>query len=66
MFAYCDYISHLTKKALLEHDQEGLIKLVGSIKFDVDAEGRMVSPKKTIEVMDMQGKNYVITVEEVK
>ena len=66
MFAYCDYISHLTKKALLEHDQEELIKLVGSIKFDVDAEGRMVSSKKTIEVTDMQGKNYVITVEEVK
>ena len=66
MFAYCDYISHLTKKALLEHDQESLIKLVGSIKFDVDAEGRMVSSKKTIEVTDMQGKNYVITVEEVK
>jgi len=66
MFAYCDYISHLIKKALLEHDQEGLIKLVGSIKFDVDAEGRMVSSKKTIEVTDMQGKNYVITVEEVK
>jgi len=26
----------------------------------------MVSSKKTIEVTDMQGKNYVITVEEVK
>lgn len=65
MFVYCDYISHLTKKALLDLDQEGLIKMVGPIKFDVDAEGRMVSSKKTLEVTDTTNKKYLVTVEEV-
>jgi YHS domain-containing protein len=39
--------------------------LVDGIKWDLDpVGGYMVSTKKTITVMDMNGKKYLVTVEE--
>ena len=63
--AYCDYIAHLILKALNTRDDEGLLKSVGKINFDVSPEGHYISTKKTIEVTDRNGKTYRVTVEEV-
>ncbi len=64
--AYCDYIAHLIKKHLRDEDNKdkGLLDTVGAIRFDLDAEGAMLSTKKRISVVDFQGKTYTITIEE--
>ena len=64
--AYCDYIAHLIKKHLKDQDlrDKALIDTVGSIRFDLDENGRMLSSKKQISVVDIQGKSYTITIEE--
>lgn len=64
--AYCDYIAHLIKKHLKDQDlrDKALIDTVGSIRFDLDENGRMLSSKKQISVVDIQGKTYTITIEE--
>ena len=64
--AYCDYIAHLIKKHLKDQDlrDKVLIDTVGSIRFDLDQHGRMLSSKKQISVVDIQGKTYTITIEE--
>lgn len=63
--AYCDKIATECRKALLGYDPDGLIGLVGPVKFDLHPEdGYMVSTKKTFEVCDMNGKWYVVTVQE--
>jgi len=64
--AYCDYIAHLIKKHLKDQDlrDKALIDTVGSIRFDLDENGRMLSPKKQISVVDIQGKTYTLTIEE--
>jgi hypothetical protein len=64
--AYCDYIAHLIKKHLKDQDlrDKALIDTVGSIRFDLDQHGRMLSSKKQISVVDIQGKTYTITIEE--
>lgn len=66
MIAYCDYIAHTASKGLIEKDQENLIANVGKMKWDLDpAGGWLVSTKKTVEVIDKNGKQYKITVEEM-
>jgi len=64
--AYCDYISHLIKKHLkdLDRKDKGLVDTVGNIRFDLDKDGAMLSSKKRISVVDIQGKTYTITIEE--
>jgi len=65
-FPICDYISHLIKKNLLDWDRKlnQRIDGVGSIRFDLTEEGVMRSTKKTISVVDINGRSYTITVEE--
>ena len=51
--AYCDKIADTIKKALLAHDEDGIITFSGPIKSDLDPEGGwFVSPKKMITVHD--------------
>ena len=65
MLAYCDKIADTIRKSLLKHDPDGIIGLVDGIKWDLHPEGGyMISTKKTITVMDMNGKKYLVTVEE--
>ena len=67
MLAYCDYIadrisSHLSGDVV---SNNYYIKDVGKINWDLHpTEGYMVSTKKTINVTDMNGKKYKVTVEE--
>ena len=65
MLAYCDKIADTIRKSLLKHDPDGIIGLVDGIKWDLHPQdGYMISTKKTITVMDMNGKKYLVTVEE--
>jgi hypothetical protein len=65
MLAYCDKIADTVRKSLLKYDPDGIICFVEPIKWDLHPEGGyMLSTKKTIEVMDSQGKKYLVTVEE--
>lgn len=63
--AYCDYIAHLIRENLLPNDSEKLIDEVGRIQLDIGENGNFSSTMKTIDVMDMQGKAYRITIQEL-
>lgn len=65
-YPICDYIAHLIQKNLLDCDRKlgHRIDGVGSIRFDLTETGTMRSTKKTISVVDTNGRAYTITVEE--
>ena len=66
MLAYCDKIADVVRKSLLKYDPDGIIGLVGRVQMDLHpTEGWFQSTKKTIEVCDMNGKRYKVTVEEL-
>ena len=66
MLAYCDKIADTIRKSFLQYDPDHIIGLVKGVEWDLHPEGGyMVSTKKTIEVSDMNGKWYKVTVEEV-
>lgn len=45
-------------------EDKGIIELVGKVKMDLDPkEGYMLSTTKTLEVQDVNGRQYKITVE---
>lgn len=62
--AYCDYLAHTIQKNLKKNDIEGLVGSVGKVNFDIKEDGSYRSTKKTIELMDVHGKEYIITIEE--
>lgn len=62
---YCDYIATLIHQTLLNRDTEALIDQVGKIQFDLGPFGEFCSTTKTIDVLDMFGKQYRITVQEL-
>jgi len=66
--AYCDYISNKIQESLREdsYKEQSLIHYVDKINWDLHPEeGYFVSTKKTIEVTDVNGKKYMVTVEEI-
>lgn len=67
--AYCDYIAHtIIRPAMIEDgkDNGGIIREVGHVKMDLEPEeGYMISTAKRVEVVDVNGKMYRITVEEI-
>jgi hypothetical protein len=63
--AYCDYIAHVIKTNLLVNDSEKLLDEVGNIQFDLGIEGEFNSTMKTINVSDIFGKQYRITIQEL-
>lgn len=66
MLAYCDKIGDTIRKALVKSDKDGIIGLVGGMKYDLHPEeGYFLSTKKTIDLTDMNGKAYRVTVEEL-
>ena len=64
--SYCDYLAHLIRMNLVTVDRlnEALVDKVGQVEFDIDANGTFRSTKKTLEVTDVTGRKYTITVEE--
>lgn len=69
MLVYCDYIADRIQKALVvaKNDVFAAVPLldVGRVKFDLDANGSFASTKKTLEVVDGNGRKYLVTVQEV-
>ena len=64
--AYCDKIASVIRKALLKSDPDNIIGLVDRVKMDLHpTEGYFVSTKKTLDVTDMNGKFYRVTIEEL-
>lgn len=63
--AYCDYIANVIQHSLLNRDSEHLLDQVSGIQFDLGPHGEFCSTTKTIDVLDMQGKAYRITVQEL-
>jgi len=65
MLAYCDYIAHVISTAFRNDKPENMIESVGSIEMDLHpTEGWFVSTKKTISMVDKNGKRYRVTIEE--
>ena len=63
--AYCDKIADVVRKALLKYDPDNIIGLIGPIEYDLHpTKGYFMSTKKTIEMCDMNGKKYEITIKE--
>lgn len=66
MLAYCDKIADSIRKALIKSDPDGIIGLVDGIKMDLHPTlGYFMSTKKFINVSDMNGKWYKVTIEEM-
>ena len=63
--SYCDYIANIIQRSLLQFDQENLLDKVGRIKLDLDWDGVFKSTVKTIDIVDMQGKAYRVTIQEL-
>jgi len=66
MLAYCDYIAHLIHNYIKPHDAQGLLFNVDRPRYDLDKSGALNGTKKTLEVTDVNGKRYRVTVEEVE
>ena len=63
--SYCDYIANIIQKSLMQFDQENLLDKIGRIRLDLDSEGVFQTTVKTIDIVDMQGKAYRVTVQEL-
>lgn len=63
--AYCDYIAFLIRENLLNLDKRNLIDEVGRVQFDLGSNDEFNSTLKTIDVLDMNGKQYRITIQEL-
>lgn len=63
--SYCDYIANIVQKSLMQFDQENLLDKVGRIRLDLDLDGIFQSTVKTIDIIDMQGKAYRVTIQEL-
>lgn len=64
--AYCDKIAASIKEALNATDPDGIIMGCGKVRFDLHPEeGYLVSTKKTLTVVDKNGKLYEVIVKEI-
>ena len=64
--AYCDKIAASIKEALNASDPDGIIMGCGKVRFDLHPEdGYLVSTKKTLTVVDKNGKLYEVIVKEI-
>lgn len=65
MLAYCDYIAHLIAGHIRHFDTQGILWNVGRPQLDLDQDGAFASTTKTIEIQDLNGKKYRVTIEEI-
>ena len=64
--AYCDKIAASIKEALNASDPDGIIMGCGKVRLDLHPEdGYLISTKKTLTVVDKNGKLYEVTVKEI-
>jgi hypothetical protein len=64
---YCDYIAEVIKQAINKDitRAESLLCGAGSVRFDTDADGAYLSPTKFVNVADINGRLYEITIKEI-
>jgi hypothetical protein len=63
---YCDYIADVALRAFRsDKDPAKIIDQVGPVRSDLHPEGYLLSLKKTIQVVDRNGRAYRVTIEEV-
>jgi hypothetical protein len=68
MLVYCDYIASRVKTLLDREigDNDTMMKATGPVNMDLHpTKGYFMSTKKTMGVTDINGKNYMITIEEI-
>lgn len=65
MLAFCDYIAERLKRCLALNDPQALIGAIGQIRWDVCPDGSLASTKKAIDLTDINGKKYRITIAEL-
>lgn len=68
MLAYCDYIASQIFTELTMDSMQPYTKIghVDFVKYDLHPiDGYLMSTKKTIEITDVHGKQYKVTVEEL-
>jgi hypothetical protein len=69
MLVYCDYIADRIRKALVSAKEDVFAAIplsdVGRVKYDLSETGYFQSTKKTLEVVDGNGKVYLVTVEQI-
>lgn len=64
---YCDCIAYNIQKKMVDclEDTNSFLKEVGGVRLDLHKdEGWLQSTKKTVNVEDINGKKYRITIEE--
>lgn len=66
MLAYCDYIAHLIAGHIRHFDTQGILWQVDRPRMDLGLEGALNSTTKTIVITDLNGKRYLVTVEEIE
>lgn len=68
MLAYCDYIAKVINESLKKDSLMvgvSYVDSVGKVNWDLGPKGEFLSTKKTMSVIDVSGKSYRVTVEEV-
>jgi hypothetical protein len=67
MLAYCDYIAKVISDSLKQDatKMRTYVDSVGKTMWDLGTNGEFLSTKKTMTVVDKNGKHYRVTVEEV-
>lgn len=64
--AYCDYIAHLIAGHIRHFDTQGILWQVDRPRMDLAEDGSLASTCKTVEIVDLNGKKYRVTVEEME
>jgi len=64
---YCDYIAEVIKQAINKDlgRHESLIAGCGGVRYDTDTKGAFTSTAKFINVSDINGRLYEITIKEI-
>lgn len=64
--SFCDYIAFRIEEQFAGADPARIIASCGPVKSDLDAQGRWKdSTRKTLEMRDVNGKRYRVTVEDM-
>lgn len=64
---YCDYIAEVIKQAINKDlgRHESMIAGCGGVRYDTDTKGAFASTTKFINVSDINGRLYEITIKEI-
>ena len=68
MLEYCDYMAKEINDSLKKdaHVYGSFVDSVGKVQWDLGPKGEFLSTKKTMTVVDRNGKSYRVTIERAK